>query len=269
MGDLFWNKVAGALLALFLIVMGLQTVADMVYSDEAPETIAYPIDLSILEGSATTEAEEEGPVDFGLLLAAADLSAGERVVRRCVSCHTLGEGGADGTGPHMWGVMGRAVAAVDGFNYSSAMQDYSEDSSVVWGYQNMYDYLENPRRYVPGTAMSFAGLRNQEDRINIIAFLRTLDRNPMALPDPLPVEAPAELVDTAMAEGAQGESDLAAFADAAEAAIDDAAAQGEALIEGADEAIEGATDAAQNLAEDAVEAVGNAADDAPTEEDEG
>lgn len=183
MGSLFFNKVAGALLAIFLVVLGLSTLAEGLFHTEGPETPAYPVDLAALEPAAPEE-EETGPPDFGVLLAGADLSAGERVARRCASCHIFEEGGADGTGPHMWGVIGRDVAAVDGFNYSSAMREYAE-GGAEWMYQNMYDYLASPRNYVPGTAMSFAGLRDQTDRINIIAYMRTLSNDPEPLPEPL------------------------------------------------------------------------------------
>jgi cytochrome c len=204
MGELFWNKVAAAILSILLVIMGLRTLAEEVFHVEDQEGFAYPIDLASLEGAtagAAEEPEEEGPVDFGVLLASADLGAGERVARRCAACHTFEEGGANGTGPYLWGVMGRDVAEVDGFRYSSAMQEYAE-GGTEWMYQNMYDYLENPRGYVPGTAMSFAGLRDQEDRINIIAYMRSLGSSDLPLPEPLPqddAEAPAE------AEMGQGE----------------------------------------------------------------
>ncbi len=196
MGELFWNKVAGAVLAILLVVMGLRTLSEELFHNEGPETPAYPIDLSALETSAEPEEEEEGPPDFGVLLAGADPSAGERVARRCVSCHSFDAGGANGTGPALYGVMGRDVAELDGFNYSSAMQEYAE-GGTEWMYQNMYDYLENPRGYVPGTAMSFAGLRQEEDRINIIAYMRAQDDNPPPLPEPL-----SQGEDTASAEAA-------------------------------------------------------------------
>jgi len=207
MGDLFFNKVAGAVLAIFLLVMALITLSDMMFETDEPEQVGYAIDLSALAAPGAPGAPEEtGPVDFGLLLAEASISAGERVARRCVACHTFNEGGSDGTGPHMWGVMGREVAAVSGFNYSSAMEAYAE-GGVRWLYQNMYDYLENPRRYVPGTAMSFAGLRSQEDRINIIAYMRTLDSDPLELPDPLPEDGAVNGADENGVESAAAESD--------------------------------------------------------------
>lgn len=184
MGDLFFNKVAGAILGVGLLIMGLLELSHIVMHAETPDEPAYPIDLAALEGASAAEEEEPAAVDFGLLLASADLSAGERVTRRCASCHSFDQGGANGTGPALWDVMGRNVAAVDGFGYSGAMTDYAEGGQV-WGYQNMYDYLANPRRYLPGTAMSFAGLRDQAERINIIAYMRSQSDDPIALPAPL------------------------------------------------------------------------------------
>lgn len=244
MGNLFFNKLAAAILTIGLVVLGLQTLAHGLYHVDAPETPAYPIDLSVLEGAASGggEAEEAGPVDFGLLLAGADLSAGERVARRCASCHTFEEGGADGTGPHLWGVIGRAVAAVDGFNYSAAMQEYSQ-GGTEWLYQNMYDYLESPRSYVPGTAMSFAGLRDQQDRINIIAYMRLLSNDPQPLPEPLAAEetATAEAADAAAAGEMMADAPVEGEA-AAPAEGEAAATEGEAPAEAPAEAAEPAAE---------------------------
>lgn len=188
MGSLFFNKVAAALLGAGLVILGLVTLADTLFHPEQPEQYGYPVDLAALEGHGGGEEEVEGPTDFGLLLASADVTAGERIARRCASCHTFDEGGADGTGPHLWDVMGRAVASVSGFGYSGAMSDYA-GTVEGWGVENMYNFLESPRRYMPGTAMSFAGLRNQEDRINLIAYMRGQSNNPIALPAPLAAAA--------------------------------------------------------------------------------
>ncbi|HBU61225.1 MAG: cytochrome c, membrane-bound [Oceanicaulis sp.] len=212
MGSLFFNKLAAALLAIALVVLGLTTLGDSLFHVEQPEEYGYPVDLAALENTGAAEEEEEGPVDFGLLLASADVSAGERVARRCASCHTFDSGMADGTGPHLYGVLGRAVAAVDGFNYSGAMQEYAT-TTPDWHYENLYNFLENPRRYIPGTAMSFAGLRDQEDRINLIAYMHEQGSSDMPFPEPL--ATPAE--EAEMAEGDMNEE-----ADADSVAMDDA-----------------------------------------------
>ncbi|MCC5997322.1 MAG: cytochrome c family protein [Oceanicaulis sp.] len=241
MGDLFFNKVAGAILAVGLFIMVLNELSGVMFGSGRSADLAYPIDLSVLEAAGPGQAEEAGPVDFGLLLANADLSAGERVARRCVACHTFGQGGASGTGPNMWDVMGRTVASVSGFNYSNAMTEYGSDGTR-WLYQNMYEYLENPRRYVPGTSMSFAGLRSQDDRINIIAYMRSQSDDPMDLPEPLPEEPEAE---AEMAE-AEAEADAERVAEADETGdeADDEAADngdmdGEADDNGDDDASQG------------------------------
>ncbi|MBL4539596.1 MAG: cytochrome c family protein [Oceanicaulis sp.] len=218
MGSLFFNKLAAALLAVALVILGLTTLGDSLFHAEQPEQFGYPVDLAALEGaSGPAEEEVEGPVDFGVLLASADISAGERVARRCASCHSFDSGMADGTGPHLWGVLGRAVAAVDGFNYSAAMAEYGE-TTADWHYENLYNFLESPRRYMPGTAMSFAGLRDQEDRINLIAYMHEQGSSDMPFPEPLAV--PAEEGD--MAEGeAAADAEIVETLDEAEASIEE------------------------------------------------
>lgn len=234
MGDLFWNKIAAVVLATLLVVMGLREVSSIVFSTEAPDEIAYPVDMSALL-VAGADDEEIGPVDFGTLLATASADAGERVARRCVACHTFDQDGGHGTGPALYGVLGRDVAAVAGFSFSSAMRDYAE-GGTEWLYQNMYEYLENPRRYVPGTSMAFAGLRSQDDRIDLLAYMRQQDDNPPPLPEPLPEdETTEEVVDAEDDTGpvaavtGDGSTDVseaeAAEADR-EAGVDDEPAEG-------------------------------------------
>jgi cytochrome c len=184
MGDLFWNKVAGVFLAVILVILGLRTLGHELIHADSPSALAYPVDLAAMSSAAPAEEEPEGPVDFGALLASADISAGERVARRCASCHNFEAGEPNKVGPALYGVMGRDVATLDGFSYSGAMESYAQ-GGTEWMYQNVYDYLENPSRYISGTAMSFAGLRDQEDRINLIAYMRSQDDNPLALPAPL------------------------------------------------------------------------------------
>lgn len=261
MGELFFNKVAGSLLAVFLVIMGLGTLADTIYHTETPEEPAYPIDMSALTAGAGAAAEEEeGPVDFGLLLASADIGAGERTARRCAACHTFDEGGADGTGPHLWGVMGRAVAGVAGFGYSGAMVEYGADGKA-WSYQNMYDYLENPRSYVSGTAMSFAGLRKQEDRINIIAYMRSLSNSPIALPEPLPVaDDVAEAVEAVGGElAAEGDAVDAQIAEAVDGAEASAAEAGDGAEEEGRGLLEAIVDTAEAVVDETVETAGEVA----------
>lgn len=181
-----FTKVSGALLAVFLIVLGLKELSHVVYHPHELEEAAYKIEVPETLGAGG--AAEEEVLDLGAMLRNADVSAGESQARKCVSCHTFEVGGGALTGPNLHGVVGREAGAVSGFNYSSAMNDYGQP----WLYENLNAYLENPRGYIQGTAMSFAGIRDDEDRVDLIAYLASISPGSPDFPEPLPEEETAE-----------------------------------------------------------------------------
>jgi len=113
-------------------------------------------------------AEEE--IDVAALLASASAADGEAVWRNCRSCHAL-EPGAHGTGPSLYGVVGRNVGSESGFGYSGSLVAVAD----VWTPENLFEFLESPSGYAPGTTMSYNGLRKAGDRANLIAYLDSLD----------------------------------------------------------------------------------------------
>ncbi|MCE0505085.1 cytochrome c family protein [Roseivivax sp. GX 12232] len=119
-------------------------------------------------GMAWAESHESGE---GMEITG-DPEAGERVYRKCMACHMVGEDAQNRVGPQQNGVVGRDVAAVEGFNYSDALMEKGEEG-VVWTPENLDAFLENPREWAPGTKMSFAGLRKEEERADVIAYLAT------------------------------------------------------------------------------------------------
>jgi cytochrome c len=119
-------------------------------------------------------------VDLGTLLAAADAQKGRQTAMVCTSCHTFDQGGEDRTGPSLWGVVGRNVASRKTFTYSSAFAAQTGN----WTYERLDRWLANPAKAVPGTKMTFAGIRKPEDRANVIAFLSTLSASPVPFPKP-------------------------------------------------------------------------------------
>ncbi|HEX7877229.1 MAG TPA: cytochrome c family protein [Sphingobium sp.] len=129
--------------------------------------------------SAGAGATAAPVTDLGTLLAAADPSAGKAKAQLCASCHDFTQGGPNRIGPNLWGVVGRGVAAHAGFAYSPAMKAHGG----TWGYEALYEFLGSPARDVPGTKMSFAGLRKPEDRAAVIRYLATLG-NGAPLPKP-------------------------------------------------------------------------------------
>lgn len=120
-------------------------------------------------GAEVAEAEPEEEIDFGALMAAADIEKGEKVFGKCRSCHKL-EDGVNGTGPHLYSVVDRDVGAVGEFRYSNAMAEFGG----VWDVDQLNGFLESPKDWVSGTKMVFGGLKKPEDRANLIAYLGTI-----------------------------------------------------------------------------------------------
>ena len=194
MGDLFFNKVAGVVIGAVLAVIGIREVGHLLVPTHAEheltaENTSYPFDFAAIESGAGVEPEavDQGPTDYGLLLAAADISNGERVARRCAACHNFEQGGPNSVGPNLWGVVGRPVASHEGFGYSDALHGLGGD----WTYERLDHFIESPASYAPGTAMSFRGLGDLGQRIDLIAYLHSLSENPLPFPDPLPAEGAA------------------------------------------------------------------------------
>jgi cytochrome c len=102
---------------------------------------------------------------------AQDAAAGQRVFNQCRACHTIEQGGRNGVGPNLHGVIGRKAASIEGFRYSNAMQQKGQQG-WTWTEENLHPYLRNPREVVPGTNMAFAGLRNEQQLNDVIAYLK-------------------------------------------------------------------------------------------------
>ena len=172
------NKILGAVLGSVLVVMLVSFVGEIIFHKDAPEVAGYSIDVPDVVADAGGEAEEM--VSVLDLLATADVASGEAAVRACSSCHSFDEGGPDGIGPHLWGVVNRPKGAVDGFNYSDAMNEVAA-AGQVWGFEELDGFLENPRGYLNGTSMGYAGVRDVEDRADILAYLNSLQAEPIDL----------------------------------------------------------------------------------------
>ncbi|QTN19694.1 cytochrome c family protein [Brevundimonas sp. AJA228-03] len=216
-GDLKLNKIFGAGLGTALAILMVQQVSQAVYTTKAPEKPGYAVNAP--EETETGAAEDvELPPDWGTLLPTADLAAGEAAFARCQGCHNVAQGGANGTGPNLWGVVGRPVASHAGFAYSDAMKGHIS-VDATWSLDALDHFITAPAKYVPGTKMSFAGLRDTAARVNLIAYMRSQGSPGYAIPAPDPTRQPG----AAPAEGA-APVDGGAPADAAAAPAADGTA---------------------------------------------
>lgn len=208
-----FNKIAGAVLASLLVLLGVgMFLVPVLYAPVEPEKQAYIVQGVEVEGGhsdgAAAEAAPEKP--FEALIAEATADRGERVARRCVACHSFNQGGDNKVGPNLWGVMGGKKAHLDSFAYSDAMKS----KGGVWDWESLNAFLTKPTDYVPGTIMSFAGLSKPEDRAAVMTYLAAQAATPYAKPA-VPEMAAPEAPDAAAVEEAAPEEAMDAMGEAA------------------------------------------------------
>jgi len=179
MSSLEMNKVAAAVLTGGLIAMMTGFIAEVLVEPKHLEQNAYVVDTSAIAGAAPAAKEEQGgPAPIAPLLASADPAAGEKAAKACASCHSFDKGGGAKVGPNLWGVVGGPHGHMEGFAYSSAIKDMPG----TWDYEALNHFLYNPKGYAPGTKMTFAGIKKDQERANVIAWLRTQADSPVPLP---------------------------------------------------------------------------------------
>ncbi len=166
------TKVGGALCGALLIFLLLNWAADGIYSTEAGHgdhaEAAYVIEVEG-ESAEADHGDAAETVDVAALVAAGDVAKGAKLFGKCKACHKIDDG-ANATGPSLFGIVGKDVASVAGFKYSSPMAAVEGD----WTVELLNTFLTKPKVMVPGTKMSFAGLKKDADRANLIAYLQTI-----------------------------------------------------------------------------------------------
>ena len=176
--SLEFNKAAAAVLTAGITFMIAGLVGDAIVSPPRQYEAAIATGAPPPAQAAAPAAPTIDPISP--LLAAANADAGRQLAQRaCASCHSLNQGGNNGIGPNLWGIVGANHARVAGFNYSAANRALADKP---WGYEELNAFILRPSAAMPGTRMAFAGIANAQQRADLIAFLRTLDANPKPLP---------------------------------------------------------------------------------------
>lgn len=172
------NRFAAAFLGSILVVIVLVVVSDLIFDVDELETNAYG-EIEVATSTAEeAEAEEPSVAPLAARLAEGSVEAGERVAKKCAACHNFDDGGRNGIGPNLWGVLGSPRAANADYSYSGALSDQGGD----WGYAELEAFLESPKSATPGTKMSFGGIKDPEDRANLILYLRSVSDVELPLP---------------------------------------------------------------------------------------
>lgn len=185
------NTIAGWVLFAGICALGLTIGSSMLFAGHNPEKPGYPIEDAEAGGGGG-----ESAVPLANLLAAADPAKGEAVFAKCAACHTINSGGANGIGPNLFGTMGEEIGhGKQGFAFSAALSGMGGS----WDFEKMNAWLTSPRKFAPGTKMSFAGLSSPEDRANLIVYLNSQGSN---VPLPAAEAAPAAAEGAAPAAGA-------------------------------------------------------------------
>jgi cytochrome c len=208
------NKLIGGLLGTVFVIFSVGIVSDSLFASPVPEKPGYVIEAAEpAEGGAEAPAAKAVPIAD--LLAKADPKKGEAIFKKCQACHSGEKGGPNKVGPDLWSVVDRPVGEHQGFAYSSGMKEFSKGGSEKWTYDNLNHFLTSPKNFVKGTAMGFAGLKKDDERADLIAFLRTLSDSPVPLPTPGAADAGAAAAPAADAKPAEGAAPAAKPAEGA------------------------------------------------------
>ncbi len=180
--SLEWNKIAAAVLLAGVVAMFAGTLTNHFLYPAAKETArGYQIE-GAEEAGATQVAAEKVEIDVLALISTAIANGmeerGQKVAKKCISCHTFEQGGKHKVGPALWNIVGKDVAPHGDFSYSKAMAGLEG----TWNYERLYAFLDNPKKYLKGTKMAFAGLKKPEDIAALIAYLRAQSSSPFPAP---------------------------------------------------------------------------------------
>jgi cytochrome c len=170
------NKILGALLGTCLVLVAMHIASGAIFTQEPPAKPGYEIAVKEEAPVGAPAAPAEVPIET--LLASASTDRGANVAKQCQACHNFQEGQGPKIGPDLYGVVGRPIASAPGFNYSAALKSKGGN----WTFDTLNTWLTKPSAFAPGTAMTFAGLSNEKQRADVIAYLDTLAANPIPLP---------------------------------------------------------------------------------------
>ena len=191
------NKLAAGILLAGVIAMVCGFAADGLYQENNPTKRGFAIEVAEAVVGGDAQAAE-AQVDIGALLAAADAAKGKELAgKKCASCHNF-ESGPNKVGPTLAGTVGNKIGGHAGFTYSDAVANHGG----TWGYDELNYWIKNPGAFIKGNKMAYAGIKNDQERANVIMYLKSISPAAPAVPAPKPSEAAAPAAEPAKAAAA-------------------------------------------------------------------
>lgn len=182
MSGLEVNKILASIFVAFIVIGLISILGDTIINGKNNEQVknAYYIDITEMKTSnaiANTENEEISE-QISMFLTSASFEKGEKLFKKCSACHSYKKGSANKVGPNLWNIINRPKASIQDFTYSKALAEFSGN----WGYEELNQFLFKPKEYIQGTKMNFSGLKKEEDRADLLLFLREQADIPADLP---------------------------------------------------------------------------------------
>ena len=174
------NKIIVSIILTVILIFVINKIADAIYYVEKPEKSAYQIDANVSVASTTSAETNTSSSDSGsimALFASTSSAEGAKIFKKCAACHSISQGGRNKIGPALWGVLGRKAGSVSGYKYSKAIIAYGKS----WSFEEMNGFLLKPKEWIKGTKMSFAGLKNANERAAIILYMNENTDKPLPL----------------------------------------------------------------------------------------
>ncbi|BDG76084.1 cytochrome c family protein [Wolbachia endosymbiont of Culex quinquefasciatus JHB] len=170
------NKIAASILLSGLIIMIVSNVVDMLYN---PEDYKIEHQTIVAASNEPQQKIEQVALDIGELMQNASFEKGKSAAKKCIACHSFEKGGMNKVGPNLWNVVGNKKAHLgSSFNYSKALLE----KGGKWEYEELFAFLKNPKAYIKGTRMAFAGISNPQEIADLVSYLRSMSDSPVALP---------------------------------------------------------------------------------------